>query len=100
MKKTLIAAFAVAALAASIPMQAEAQWRRGPGPGIAMGVIAGTMLGAAAASAASGPRYYEPAPRYYEAPPAYVVDEPRCWMERRWVDTDYGPRRMRVRVCE
>lgn len=94
MKKTLIAAFAVAALAASVPMQAEAQWRRGPGPGIAAGIIAGTMLGAAAASAA-GPRYYYDAP-----PPAYVVDEPRCWFERRWVDTDYGPRRMRVRVCE
>lgn len=23
-----------------------------------------------------------------------------CWYEHRWVDTDYGPRRVSVRVCD
>ncbi len=94
MKKTLIAACAVAALAASLPMEAQAQWRRGGGAGVAAGIIAGTMLGAAAASAAA-PRYY------YDAPP-YIVEEPRrCWWERQWVENDYGDMvRRRVRVCD
>lgn len=50
--------------------------------GAAIGLgIAGAILGAGAAAAASGPYYRE------------------CWVERRWVDTPYGPEPRRVRVC-
>lgn len=50
--------------------------------GAAIGLgIAGAILGAGAAAAASGPAYRE------------------CWVERRWVDTPYGPEPRRVRVC-
>lgn len=53
---------------------------RGPG-GAAIGLgIAGAILGAGAAAAAAGPR--------------------ECWIERRWVDTPWGPEVRRVRVCD
>ncbi len=56
---------------------------RGWGPGAAVGVGAAALIigGAAAAAAASNNGYRE------------------CWIERRWVETYYGPERRSVRVC-
>jgi len=55
---------------------------RGWGPGAAVGVgAAALIIGGAAAAAASRPVYRE------------------CWVERRWVDTPWGPEPRRVRVC-
>lgn len=53
---------------------------RGWGPGAAVGLgAAALIIGGAAAAAASSPR--------------------ECWVERRWVDTPWGPEPRRVRVC-
>jgi hypothetical protein len=52
--------------------------------GAAVGLGAAGLIigGAAAAAAASGPGYYR-----------------ECWVERRWVETPWGPEPRRVRVC-
>jgi hypothetical protein len=56
---------------------------RGFGPGAAVGLgAAALIIGGAAAAAASQPGYYR-----------------ECWVERRWVDTPWGPEPRRVRVC-
>jgi hypothetical protein len=53
---------------------------RGFGPGAALGLgAAALIIGGAAAAASAGPR--------------------ECWIERRWVDTPWGPEPRRVRVC-
>ena len=52
---------------------------RGPGPWVGAGAAALIIGGAAAAAASSSYR--------------------ECWVERRWVDTYYGPELRRVRVC-
>ncbi len=53
---------------------------RGWGPGAAVGLgAAALIIGGAAAAASAGPR--------------------ECWVERRWVDTPWGPEPRRVRVC-
>ena len=92
---------------------------------IALGV--GVLGSATAASSVSaqdlsiglgvGPRYYDdrpglrppPQPRaYYESRPDVYRErservervERECWVERRWVETPYGPEARRVRICE
>ena len=61
---------------AAAPVTTEIRWRRGPGPGIAFGLAAGALVGAAVASRPYGydapvyaePYAYEPvypAPGYY-----------------------------------
>jgi hypothetical protein len=62
-----------------------------PGGAAALGVLGGLAIGAAAASAANGPRYEDPGPDY--------VTE--CWYERRIITDEYGDviGRRRVRVC-
>lgn len=52
---------------------------RGWGPGAAVGLGAAALIIGGAAAAASAPR--------------------ECWIERRWVDTPWGPEPRRVRVC-
>jgi hypothetical protein len=52
---------------------------RGFGPGAALGLGAAALIIGGAAAAASAPR--------------------ECWIERRWVDTPWGPEPRRVRVC-
>lgn len=52
---------------------------RGPGPWVGAGAAA-LIIGGAAAAAASPYR--------------------ECWVERRWVDTPWGPEVRRVRVCD
>lgn len=54
---------------------------RGWGPGAAVGVGAAALIIGGAAAAAASSSYRE------------------CWVERRWVDTYYGPELRRVRVC-
>ncbi|MCZ8315287.1 hypothetical protein [Phreatobacter sp.] len=54
---------------------------RGIGPGAAIGIGAAALIIGGAAAAASANSYRE------------------CWVERRWVDTYYGPELRRVRVC-
>jgi len=54
---------------------------RGWGPGAAVGLGAAALIIGGAAAAASAPAYRE------------------CWVERRWVDTPWGPEPRRVRVC-
>ncbi|WP_439575064.1 hypothetical protein [Phreatobacter sp.] len=56
---------------------------RGFGPGAALGLGAAALIIGGAAAAASANR-----------------DPRECWIERRWVDTPYGPERRRVRVCD
>lgn len=43
--------------------------------------------------------YGAPRPYGFYRPyrPAYVA--PSCWVERRWVDTPWGPEPRRVRIC-
>ncbi|MDP2800896.1 MAG: hypothetical protein Q8O26_03350 [Phreatobacter sp.] len=60
--------------------------RGGGNVGAAIGLgAAALIIGGAAAAAASQRESYR---------------ERECWIERRWVDTPYGPERRRVRICE
>ncbi|WP_439573452.1 hypothetical protein [Phreatobacter sp.] len=82
--KTLaLAATAAAALSVVAAPQAEARPRFGGA------LIAGLVIGGAAASIAAHSAY---------ARPGYVYGE--CYTVRRWVDTPYGPAVRRVRVCD
>jgi hypothetical protein len=80
---------------ATLPQQASAS--DGFGAGLFGGLVAGSILGAAA----SGPRDYEPAPVYVEPAPMY--DAPACYWQRGEPVWD-GRRGMWVRprfkVCE
>jgi hypothetical protein len=90
MKKLVIIALGVGIAASALPSIAGAQE-------LSIGIGA-------------GPRYYDdrpgwrPPPRaYYGGERSYVYrDRPEreCWVERRVVETPYGPERRRVRVCE
>jgi hypothetical protein len=90
MKKTLITALGIGVLGwAAISVPASAQ-------DLSIGIGVGP-----------GPRYYDdgpyPRPRPHYDTRSYVYREPvqrECWIERRWVDGPYGPRPLRVRVCE
>jgi hypothetical protein len=79
--------------AAIVPAPAQA----GNGGAVAAGVIGGLAAGAIIGSAASQPRYYEPAPVYVAPPPS------RCYWTRGAPVWD-GYRgvyvRPRVQVCE
>ena len=82
------------ASAISTPRQALAG--DGFGPGLFGGLIAGTILGAAA----TGPRYYAPPPVYVEPEPIYAV--PSCYWTRGapvWDDYRGIWVRPRVQVC-
>ncbi|HKS65532.1 MAG TPA: hypothetical protein VJT13_27755 [Xanthobacteraceae bacterium] len=54
---------------AAAPATTEIRWRRGPGPGIAFGLAAGALVGAAVAARPYG--YYG-----YDYGPGYVYDAP------------------------
>jgi hypothetical protein len=105
MKKTLMAAAAVATLAiSSIAAPAPAHAQRGLGAGIAAGVIGGAIVGGALAA----PRYYGPGYGYYGpgygyyGGPAYVAApayDPGCYWQRQRFWDGYGWRIRRVRVC-
>ena len=91
MTRGLIVLVAAATMGAAIaPAQA------GNGGAVAAGVIGGLAAGAIIGSAASQPRYYEPAP-------VYVAPPPRCYWTRGAPVWD-GYRgvyvRPRVQVCE
>ena len=90
MKKFLIIALGVGIIGSTVPTIAGAQE-------LSIGIGA-------------GPRHYDdrpgwrPPPRAdYDGERSYVYRERRereCWVERRVVETPYGPERRRVRVCE
>ncbi len=92
LKTTAIGALTALAMSTALATPASA-WCNGwgcggwgPGPAVAVGVLGGMALGAAAAGAANGP-YYGPGPG--------------CWMELRPVYDAYGNflGRRRVRIC-
>lgn len=91
----LVVAMTTATLGAALPQPALAG--DGFGAGLFGGLVAGTILGAAA----SGPRYYAPPPVYvepvpvYAAPACYWTHGPAVWDDYRgiWI-------RPRVRVCD
>jgi hypothetical protein len=94
MTRGLIVLVAAATMGAAIvPAPAQA----GNGGAVAAGVIGGLAAGAIIGSAASQPRYYEPAPVYVAPPPS------RCYWTRGAPVWD-GYRgvyvRPRVQVCE
>jgi hypothetical protein len=66
-------AFAVAAVSLASPETAHA--RHGNGAAIALGILGGTLAGAAIAAATTPPAYYAAPPGYYYpyAPPGYSV---------------------------
>jgi hypothetical protein len=101
MRKTLMAAAAVATLAASVA-GTPAQAQRGVGVGIAAGLLGGAIVGGAIASSPYyyGPGYYGPGYGYYGGP-AYVggpYGGPCYWQRQRFWD-GYGWRARNVRVC-
>lgn len=69
--------------------------RGGGNVGAAIGLGAAALIigGAAAAAASQREGYYRDDYRRSYGPR-------ECWIERRWVDTPYGPERRRVRICE
>jgi len=88
--------FAIVLIASGIGTPNQAYAGDGFGAGLFGGLIAGTILGAAA----SGPRYYAPPPVYgepepiYTAPPCYWTRGEPVWDDYRgvWV-------RPRIQVC-
>jgi hypothetical protein len=100
MKKSLLAAAAVATLAVSMTSPAYA-WRGGWGPGIGLGLLGGAIIGGAIASNSYpyGGGYYGPGygygPGYYDGGPY----GPCVWQRQRFWD-GYGWRARNVRVCE
>jgi hypothetical protein len=91
MKKLLIIALGVGIVGSVVPSISQAQE-------LSIGIGA-------------GPRYYDDRPDWRAPPPrAYYGGERtqvyrerperECWIERRIVETPYGPERRRVRVCE
>jgi hypothetical protein len=88
MKKTLVAALAVATVAGSlVTATPPAKAHDGVGVGIAAGLLGGAIVGGAIAASRPGPVYVaEPAP-----PPCYVRRE-RYWDGYGWVIRP-------VRVC-
>jgi hypothetical protein len=99
MRKTLMAAAAVATLVVSTASPALA-WRGGWGwgPGIAAGLIGGAIVGGAIAS--SNPYYYGYGPGYYgPGYPAYAGAYGPCgWQRQRFWD-GFAWRVRSVRVC-
>ena len=76
MKKSLLAAAAVATLAVSMASPAYA-WRGGWGPGIGLGLLGGAIVGGAIANSYYGPYgYYGPGYGYYGAPAVVYDDGP------------------------
>ena len=106
MKKAFTAIIAVAAVAGTLAATttgADAQWRRGPGPGAAAvigGLAAGAIIGGAIAN--SGPGYGPPPPGYYYAPgpDAVYIEEPACRLVRERFWDGYAWRVRRVQVCD
>lgn len=89
------AAIAVGTLSAPAPAKADCVgcW---VGAGVAGGLIAGAIIG----SAAARPYYYDPGPAYYYEPgPAPVYYAPVCqWVRQRYWD-GWAWNVRRVRVC-
>ncbi len=91
MKKFILAAmlavvgFGGAAVVAPQKAEAQVYFGFGAGPGWGHRHYYGPP-----AYAYGGPRYVYGGPRYYA---------PSCWWQRRVVDTPWGPRWRRVRVC-
>ena len=89
MKKFAIAAVTAAGIAAAVATPADARWRGG-GWGFGPAFVGGLALGAIAAGPAYG---------YYGYPGYYAYGAGGCYVRRQWIDTPYGPRVRRVRVC-
>ena len=92
MKKSLLAAAAVATLAVSMASPAYA-WRGGWGPGIGLGLLGGAIIGGAIANSAGAYPAYGPAPGYvvyqgYGAP--YPAACPGGYWARRPLRDGYG----------
>jgi hypothetical protein len=90
MTRGLIVLVAAATMAAAVSPASAG----GNGGAVAAGIIGGLAAGAIIGSAASQPRYYEPAP-VYVAPqgPCYWTRGEPMWDGYRWV-------RPRVKVCD
>jgi hypothetical protein len=106
MRKLVLTALAgLAALSASAltPSAAEAS----PAVALELGLSAETLTPVQWGGGYYGRPYRPYRPGFYGPPrpygfyrpyrPAYVV--PSCWVERRWVDTPWGPEPRRVRIC-
>jgi hypothetical protein len=108
MNKLVLTALAgVAAVSAAVitPSKAEAQVSIGIGIGGPGGYATPVQWG----GGYYGRPYRPYRPGFYGPPrpygygiyrpyrPAYVA--PSCWVERRWVDTPWGPEPRRVRIC-
>jgi hypothetical protein len=100
--KSLLAAAAVAAfVAAALPSPARADCF---GCGVATGVVAGTIIGAAIAAPPPPPPpvVYEasPPPPYAEPPPDYYADGPVCHTEQDQVWDGRAWRTRNYQVCD
>jgi hypothetical protein len=115
-RKALVGAVGAASLAALVAASATPAaawgrerhfggWGRGPGPGIAAGVLGGLALGGVIAGA-TRPTYAAPvyADPVYAPPAAYDAedDAPACHLQWRHIYTPDGffLRDQRVRVCD
>jgi hypothetical protein len=88
--------FAIVMIASAVGAPNPARAGDGFGAGLFGGLIAGTILGAAA----TGPRYYAPPPAYAEPEPIYAT--PACYWTRGapvWDDYRGIWMRPRVQVC-
>ena len=92
----MVGLFTAAVFVSAISAPKEAFAGDGFGAGLFGGLIAGTILGAAA----TGPRYYGPAPVYVEPEPIYAA--PTCYWTRGapvWDDYRGIWIRPRLQVC-
>lgn len=101
MKKSMMVALTVGALAATAAVSTEAEARRGGA--VAAGIIGGLAAGAIIGSAAYpsyGYGYYPsyPAPVYVPEP-AYYGPPPGCVLRKQRVWDGYAWRRQKIRVC-
>ena len=88
--------FAIVVIASAVGTPKSAYAGDGFGAGLFGGLIAGTILGAAA----TGPRYYGPPPMYAEPEPIFAA--PACYWTRGapvWDDYRGIWMRPRVQVC-
>ncbi len=101
---TALAGFAALTAVALTPSKADAS----PAVALELGLPAGSLTPVQWGGYGYGYRPYRPyrpygfygAPRpygFYGRP--YRPYAPTCWVERRWVDTPWGPRPRPVRIC-